>query len=131
METTPLQSITIFAGPVITLMGAIFVWVMQTNKATQVKEQMEQKIEATSKLLEQKIDGTSRLLEQKVDASNRFVEEKIASSSALLSKDTVALSSKLDSRFDALEKAIAEMRTQQQTILARLPEKDASARAQA
>jgi hypothetical protein len=92
---------------------------------------MEQKIETTSKLLEQKMDGNSKLLEQKVDASNKFVEEKIASSSALLSKDTVALGSKLDARFDALEKAITDMRSQQQIILARLPEKDASARAQA
>jgi hypothetical protein len=109
------------------LPGAIFVWVMQTNKATQMKEQMEQKIEATSKLLEQKIDGNSKLLEQKIDASNKFVEEKIASSAALLSKDTVALGGKLD----ALEKAIADMRSQEQIILARLPERDASARAQA
>jgi hypothetical protein len=131
METTPLQSIAIFAAPAITLAGAIFVWVMQTSKAKEVKEQMEQKIETTAKLLEQKIDGNSKLLEQKVDASNRFVEEKIASSSALLSKDTVALGSKLDARFDALEKAIIDMRSQQQIILARLPERDASARAQA
>jgi CHASE1-domain containing sensor protein len=127
META--QSIAIFAAPVITLAGAIFVWVMQTNKATQVKEQMEQKIEATSKLLEQKIDGNSKLLEQKVDASIKFVEEKIASSAALLSKDTVALGSKFDARFDTLEKTLADMRSQQQIILARLPERDVSARA--
>ena len=102
---------------------------MQTNKATEVKEQMEQKIEATSRLLEQKIDGNCKLLELKVDAINKFVEEKIASSAVLLSKDTAALGSKFDARFDALEKAIADMRSQQQIILARLPEKDASARA--
>ena len=102
---------------------------MQTHKVTQVKEQMEQKIEATSKLLEQKSDGNSKLLEQKLDASNKFVEEKIASSAALLSRETLALGSELDPRFDALERAISDLRGQQQIILARLPERDASARA--